>query len=66
MSKQKRLDEHMDELRVGVTLHPDADVKYQHCRRCFNGECSNCEFNPSGEPDVMSQFLRPRFPFPNL
>ena len=61
MSKRKELDEITDELRVGVTIHPDALEKYAKCRQCpYDSNCRSCGMNEDGEIDVMAQFLRPR------
>ncbi len=68
MSKRKEIDEHVDEIRVGVTIHPDTMKKYEKCRQCFDGDCKTCEFglNPDGTVDAMASFLRPRYPYPNI
>ena len=66
MSKPKELPDDADCLQVGVTIHPDTLYKYEDCLECIDGDCRSCSVNKSGTVDPMANFLRPRFPFPNL
>jgi hypothetical protein len=63
MSKPEELDESADYLRAGISIHPDALIEHQSCLTCMDGDCSTCG---SQKDLAMTNFLRPRMPFPSL
>ncbi len=58
--------EEADSLKMGCSLHPDTVREYRQCIDCpMDRDCSECE-EGKGLESAMSNFLRPRLPFPSL